>query len=168
MDAGLLAVDEDRASRGLQEPREDLDERGFAAPVRAEQTDDLAGGELEGDVCERGRRTVALRQAVARDCRHGEGLSAGQGSGLLRGLGRRPGTEGDLSLGHGRLRRFFRFGGDLCCRFCGDRLFRLGGDLCRDVLSGQRGLFGLFARLGMKKSGFQNRMSFLGCLLMPL
>src|SRR5690606_10017732 len=55
-----LAVDQERAGRGLLDPREDAQERGLAAARRPEQREDLAPRDVEIDLPQHGQRAEAL------------------------------------------------------------------------------------------------------------
>ena len=59
-----LPVDQDLTARGLQQPHGELDERGFSAAVRAEQTDDAARFERKLDVVERHGSSIPLFQRM--------------------------------------------------------------------------------------------------------
>ena len=67
-----LAVHLDRAARGVEQAGEHAHEGGLAAAVVAHQRDELAGGHLEVERCE--RRAVAVGAAVRLgEAAHGEG-----------------------------------------------------------------------------------------------
>src|SRR5690349_17631562 len=61
MDADGAAVEQDLALIGLDDPAQDLEERGFAGAVRADDCVDLGGGDVEADVADRMNAAVALR-----------------------------------------------------------------------------------------------------------
>src|SRR5699024_97486 len=69
-DGHRLAAERDLALRGLVRSREDLDERGLAGPVLAEQAVHLAGGDVEVDAVERPGAGEELDDATHRQQRN--------------------------------------------------------------------------------------------------
>ena len=74
----LLAEDEHPAGVGLVEAGQDLDQRRLAGAVVADQTEHLAGAEVERDVLERCHHTEALADVLDAD-RVGSRLRCGLG-----------------------------------------------------------------------------------------
>ena len=67
VEADLLAVDADRAAVRLVDARDDLDERGLAGPVLADEGMDLTGGDREVDVLQRADTREGLGDAFQRE-----------------------------------------------------------------------------------------------------
>ena len=66
-DVDLLAVEVDGAARQRGDPRDDLDERGLAGAVVAQQTHDLVGADGEADVVESLDAAVPLVDVLEAD-----------------------------------------------------------------------------------------------------
>ena len=87
--ATRLAVEEHLARVGPVDAGDDLDQRGLARAVVAEQPDDLAAIEVEVDVVERpGRRRTTCRRAAARGVTLPAAVAAGSSGARLASAGR--------------------------------------------------------------------------------
>src|SRR5262249_30354101 len=60
----IVAVDGGVAAGGAKEAEEEAEGGGLAGAVGAEQTNDLARGDVEGEVVQGGERAVLLRQVL--------------------------------------------------------------------------------------------------------
>src|SRR5438132_408619 len=100
----VMAVEPDRSGRGREEPRQQVEARGLAGAVGADQADDLPLVDGEIEAVDRGQSPEVLAETARLEERHGQPAGLGVGADAARPHRKPASLPGNVMMPPGRNR----------------------------------------------------------------